>query len=397
MNPFGLFKELGFSGFLDITVMSFLIYMTLVWFKRTRAAFVLTGILIASGVYLAARELNLQLTAAVFHAFFAVILIAVVVIFQEELRHLFEQVAIWSLERSRTPLRRRDPRLSRAEVEVLVRTLADLARQRTGAILVVRGRDALVRHLEGGIDLGGQMSEPLLHSIFDPHSPGHDGAVVIEGNRVTQFGCHLPLSKNLSKLRYAGTRHSAALGLSELTDALCLVVSEERGVISVAREGDLREVESPERLAEILEAFYRDVVPRGTAERPWREVFQRNYREKITAVVLASALWFVFVHESVIVYRSYNVPVRWIGLDRRLAVKEARPERIHVTVSGPRRSFYFLGEKKMRLRLKLYDAQVGSRRVAVTGSDLSFPSGLTLVNWYPRNVSIAIVGKEEAP
>src|SRR6185437_5267675 len=94
----------------------------------------------------------------------------------------------------------------------------------------------------GGIELDGKLSAPVLTSIFDPHSPGHDGAVVLEGDRIRRFATHLPLSANFQQLGRTGTRHSAALGLSEVTDALSIVVSEEQGTIAVARNGRLTRI-----------------------------------------------------------------------------------------------------------------------------------------------------------
>src|SRR3990167_9366881 len=221
-----------------MTVMTFFIYSLLVWFKKTKAAFVLTGILIIAGIYLITRQFNLVLTAAVFERFFAVILIALVVIFQEELRNFFEQVAVFSLKK-----RSLKPQKFEAfgeQADFLARTMMDLAEEHIGALVVLKGKDMIVRHMEGGVEVNGAVSEPLLKSIFDPHSIGHDGAVVLEGNTLTKFSCHLPLSKETEKVGRSGTRHAAALGLAEKTDALCLVVSEERGTVSVARNGLLR-------------------------------------------------------------------------------------------------------------------------------------------------------------
>ena len=179
--------------------MTLLIYTLIVWSKRTRAASVLTGILIVAGIYLLARQFNLNLTAAIFEQFFAIILIALVIIFQEELRYFFERIATWSFNRKL--LGKQVSRFNREEVEVLVRTLVDLAREKTGALVVIRGRDLIVRHLQGGQECDGILSESLLKSIFDAHSIGHDGAVVIEGNKIAQFSVQLPLSKNLKKSR----------------------------------------------------------------------------------------------------------------------------------------------------------------------------------------------------
>ena len=160
-----IFKEIGITGFIDIAFMSLIIYSIFIWFKKTKAAFVLTGILIIACVYLFAREFNLVLTATVFRGFFAVILVAVVVIFQEELKHFFEQVAVWSLNRGGQ--KRKPARDIPAEVPILVPTVGDLSKEKIGVLILIPGKDMVIRHLHGGVELDGAVSEALLKSLFD--------------------------------------------------------------------------------------------------------------------------------------------------------------------------------------------------------------------------------------
>jgi DNA integrity scanning protein DisA with diadenylate cyclase activity len=211
INPF---PTMTIAEVIDIIFVAILLYTAIVWAQRTRAAFVVRGIVILGAIYIIARYLDLQMTAWVFQGFFAIFLIMIVVIFQEELRQLFEQIAVWSLARKRIPP------LGSTAADVLVRTLADLAKEHVGALIVIRGNDPIERHITGGIPLDGKLSGPLLKSLFDPHSAGHDGAVLVEQDRITRFAAHLPLSKDLRQLANVGTRHSAALGLAELADVL---------------------------------------------------------------------------------------------------------------------------------------------------------------------------------
>src|SRR5919112_6164292 len=203
------------------------------------------------------------------------------VIFQEELRQLFERIAVWSLARKRTPT------LGLSTSDILVRTVADLAKERVGALIVIRGNDPLERHITGGIPLNGKLSAPLLKSIFDPHSPGHDGAVLVEQDSIARFAAHLPLSKDLRQLANVGTRHSAGLGLAELTDALCIVVSEERGTISIARDGKLREVENLQQLGASIESFLQTKFPSATQNNIGLPFFRENWIAKAIAIALA--------------------------------------------------------------------------------------------------------------
>lgn len=390
MNPVqvitGIVKEIGVPGLFDIAFMSLLIYAVLVLFKRTKARFVLTGIIIVSIAYLLARQFNLILTTSVLQTFFAVIFIAIIIIFQEEIRHFLEQIALWSLNPQLALEKSRGA--SREDINILVNTMSDLAKERIGALIVLPGKASIERSIEGGNTLNGKLSEPLLKSLLDPHSIGHDGAIVIENGTVVKFSCHLPLSKNFAMLLNKGTRHAAALGLSEQNDALCLIASEERGIISVARNGELREV-GPEQLSLILEKFYSEVSP-TKRRKPWFSFFTKNYKEKAIAVFMAVALWFVFVHESKLVYRTYTVPVKYTTLPSDLKVENIDPEKVKVTFLGPRRAFYFFNENEVELFLKIPEAKKGFKTVNISESSLRFPKDISLENIEPRRVLVRI-------
>ncbi|MBI5241735.1 MAG: DNA integrity scanning protein DisA nucleotide-binding domain protein [Elusimicrobia bacterium] len=278
------------ADMLDMAVVALLIYALLVWFKKTRTAFVVQGLLVIIGVYVMARVMEMYMTTLIFKGFFAIFIIAVVVIFQEELRSIFERIAVWSIARPRQQAAPQEP-------DILARALSDLARDKVGALIVMRGRDPLDRHLEGGWDLHGELSEALIESIFDSHSLGHDGAMIIEDGRVTKFGVHLPLSKDFSKITHMGLRHTAALGLCERTDALCLAVSQERGVISVGRRAQLTTIDNLQDLHRILKEFLMEIAPR-TPRQGFLAFLTHNTREKAVALVVSALLWWLFIGNS---------------------------------------------------------------------------------------------------
>lgn len=285
----GPLKDFGIADLLDITVVTVLIYALLVWFKRTKTAFVAMGLLMLALVYTVARIMGMYMTIWIFQGFFAVLIIAIVVIFQEELRHIFERIAVWSLQGGGGK-RTTAPR----EVEMIVRSVSDFARDKIGALIVLQGRDPLDRHVEGGWSLNGELSEALLESIFDSHSLGHDGAVLIENGKVTKFGCHLPLSKDFTKITNLGTRHTAAIGLSERTDALTIVVSEEKGTIAVAQNGDLRTIPDLKTLAGLVESYVAAQAPRPPDE-TLKNFFTYNSREKLIALAVSILMWLFFI------------------------------------------------------------------------------------------------------
>jgi diadenylate cyclase len=281
------FSGVGFSDMLDITIVSCLIYFILRWFQQTKAVFVAIGIFIFTLVYLVARHTHMYVTTWIFQGFFAVFVLALVIIFQEELRSFFERLAVWSLRRRRG---RAVAHLQPEHVEVLVQSLGHFAREQIGALIVLKGQDPLERHVDGGVDLDGEVSSPLLNSLFDPHSLGHDGAIVIERNRLVRFGSHLPLSKEFQKLTGLGTRHAAALGLSERTDALCIVVSEEKGIISIARNANIVPVQDLPSLEAHISAFLHETSDATSTRSPRRGVakfFSRHLRRSIVVCLCA--------------------------------------------------------------------------------------------------------------
>lgn len=381
---FGPLATITISDVIDILVVGVLLYTAIAWVKTTRAAFVLRGMLVLAFIYLVARQLDLQLTAWIFQGFFAIFLIVVVVIFQEELRQIFERVAVWSWRSNANPA------LQSETAHVLVRTVADLAKERTGALIVVRGSDPLARHIVGGLMLDGKVSEPLLKSIFDPHSPGHDGAVIVEQDRISRFAAHLPLSKDVGQLANVGTRHSAALGLAELTDALCIVVSEERGALSVARDGRLQELNNPQELVGLLEKFLQKKYP--AQERKWTPVrhWRENWQGKVVALTLAAGFWYVFVPGSKVMEATYKIPVQIQNLPPEFELESVQPPEVEATFSGPRRAFYFFRPKRLKVTVDVSSAGVGRRTFTITAQNIRHPNELSVEEVKPATLKISL-------
>lgn len=381
-----LIKAISPSEVIDIILVAVVLYTGIVWAQRTRAAFVVRGIAVLGGIYLIARQLELQMIALMFQTFFAVILVIVVVIFQEELRHIFEQIALWSMGR------KRHPALRSTTADVLVRTTADLAKDRIGALIVVRGNDPLVRHIMGGIPLDGRLSEPLLKSIFETHSPGHDGAVLVESNRITRFAAHLPLSKDMAQLANVGTRHSAALGLAEISDALCIVVSEERGTVSVAQDGRLRRLDNLQELGSVLQKFLDDKFPNKDAgKKPglWLQLLRENWPAKALALSLAIGFWYVLVPGSKPVEMSYSISVSVQNVPANLKVNEVQPPAVNVALSGPRRAFYLFRPERVTVLVDASSAGVGWRTFNISERNVQHPPDLTVQDLSPSTLRIS--------
>lgn len=367
------YPGLRWVDLVDIAVVAALLWFLIQGIRRTRARHALVGLATLGAVYLLARQLDLQLTARLLQGFFAVLVVIVVVVFHEDLRRLFEQVALVGL-RPRAPA-------TPGTVDTLVRAVHTLARTGVGALIAMPGRESIQRHIEGGIEIDARMSEPLLLSLFDPHSPGHDGAVVIQGNRISAFAVHLPLSTEAAG---GGTRHAAALGLVERCDATCIVVSEERRTTSIARDAALRPIEDPAALAaEVSSALAATASATGGAHVRWR------WREAVVAVGLAAALWALVIPGSGVVELRRDAEVSVSGVRPGLTIDAIEPARVQVTLAG-RRADIVLPAAEPRVRLDGLRMRVGQLTVDLSRADVEVPPGVDVLAVDPPRVQVRV-------
>ena len=240
------FLRPGWTDLLEILVVAFLLYRLLMVIQRTRAMQILLGLVLLALGYGVARLLDLMLIRTLLETFFQYGAIAALVVFQPELR-----AALARLGRSR--MIRAFQRLEGSRVaDELVEAVERLARSRVGAIIAVEREVGLEEYADTGSSVGATVSAEMITTIFTPYSPLHDGAVLISGDTIRTAGAILPLTQSTVRDRSLGTRHRAALGLSEETDAIVIVVSEETSQVALALGGRLERDVGGERLREIL-------------------------------------------------------------------------------------------------------------------------------------------------
>ena len=242
------------KNLLEIVIIAFVVYEVLVWIKNTRAWILLKGILFICAFALAAAVLELDTILWLLGKASYIAITALLIIFQPELRRALEQLGSKNVL---TGLFANDDgkvkeTFSEKTINELTRACFEMGKVKTGALMVIEMETSLSDVERTGIEVDGIITSQLLINIFEHNTPLHDGAVVIRGNRVTAATCYLPLSDNMDISKDLGTRHRAAVGISEVTDSLTLVVSEETGRVSVASGGRLIRVSDAEQLKEIL-------------------------------------------------------------------------------------------------------------------------------------------------
>ncbi len=226
--------EVGFRDLVDIALVAVVFYLLLTAVRGTRAVSMLWGIFILAGIFLAAQALDLITLTAVLREMLFYLPFVIIVLFQHEIRRILAAVG-------RTPLLRWTSALSPRQVLIndIVLACETLVSHRYGALIVIERDEGLRTFVETGIPLDARLSYDLLVNLFTPGTPLHDGAAVVQGGRIAAAGCFLPLSVRADLPTAYGSRHRAALGISEETDAVAVVVSEERGALTVAEGGRL--------------------------------------------------------------------------------------------------------------------------------------------------------------
>ncbi|MBP5152086.1 MAG: diadenylate cyclase CdaA [Lachnospiraceae bacterium] len=234
--------SISWTDIIEIIVISYLVYKILIWFKKTRAWSLMKGIFVIGAFLLIAEILEMNTILWIAGKLFTIMATVLVVVFQPELRKALESLGNRDFLSKVLPFETAkvaEGRFSDRTINELIRACNDMARVKTGALIVIEQNNSLADIERTGIAIDGMVSSQLLINIFEHNTPLHDGAVVVRGDRVTAATCYLPLSDNLSLSKELGTRHRAGVGISEITDSLTIIVSEETGRISLAYEGEL--------------------------------------------------------------------------------------------------------------------------------------------------------------
>lgn len=248
--------RVGIIDIIEILLISFFVYQFIVWIKYTRAYTLLKGILVVLLFILVAYVFQMNTILWIVKNLATVMITAVLVVFQPELRKVLEQLGQKNLIASILPFdsgKEVEERFSDKTANEIVKACFDMGAVKTGALIVIEQNIRLTEYERTGILIDAQISSQLLINIFEHNTPLHDGAVIVRGNRVTAATCYLPLSDNMELSKQLGTRHRAGVGISEVTDSVTIIVSEETGQVSVAVDGRLLRNVSSERLRKILE------------------------------------------------------------------------------------------------------------------------------------------------
>ena len=379
-------------NFLDIFIIALLIYITIKLLRETHSISVVAGVLMLLGFYGLALLFDLPLTSLVLRSFFGVFLIIIAIIFQRELRRFFSTFGFLGVARRFMPP-------SEMTMKTVSHSVGRMASEKIGALIIFPGREQINRHLEGGNRLNGEISEPLLLSIFDKTSPGHDGATIIESNRIRKFAVHLPLAEQIEKVRHLGLRHRAALGLSERSDAFIIVVSEERGVISVVQNGKIMQMQDEAELRRRLLEFYKEKFPQLNLFNLSRW-FVKNVLLLTISFIIALGIFSVVNSRFALVQRNFVVTPEFSNIPAEIIINDVSPQEVILTLKGRGSDFDVFKPESLRVLVDvgaLFNiTKAGWHRVSITDKEIESPFNLSVIKIDPLSIRVQIIKKDSS-
>jgi uncharacterized protein (TIGR00159 family) len=360
--------------------MSVLVYQLYSWFKNTKALQVVLGLGFLALLYVVTRHLGLFMTSWILQELGTVIFIVIIVIFQTEIRQALYRFSLLRNFFGRTGT------YQQLDLMELSSSFFALAESRTGALVAFQRREPLDEYLLHGVPLDAQVSSQLVASIFHNGTPLHDGAAVIRDGRLTQASCHLPLSLNAELPRYLGTRHRAGLGLTERSDAVVVIVSEERGDVSLALAGSLEKVESPEALSGKLHELLAATAP-PQDRLSLRDRLVSNFWPKMITVGLVLISWLIItVRQGGVV--SVMAPIKFHNLPEDVILLKSSPEEVEVQLNVFSSLISSPKQLDIVADINLAKVKEGGNTFPIRTDDFNLPLGVVVTGVNPSTVRV---------
>lgn len=383
MSIFSSFVDLRFQDALDILFLFIVAYHLYLWFKGTKAFKALVGLLVLGVIFTVARTWGLFMTTWVFQILWQVLVILLIILFQSEIRQALERV---------NPLQALGLR-KHSRVGEWVQVAADavhmLAAKHIGALIIIERADRVDEWITCGQQLDAALSPELALSIFQKHSPLHDGAMLLRDGRISLVACYLPLSSDEKLPNEWGTRHRAAAGLCERCDSMVIVVSEERGEITLVSKGGSWPIRSPEELSQrIIEGIRPMTPPRKTPWQKTRFLILNQWMAKAGTLGLVVVLWVMLAGQQDFEV-TLSVPLEVRNLPSGMTVTEPLTQAVRIKVRGLRKDASTVNVRNLQVGLDLSKETAGKKSFPITRANIQLPNDkLNIVSIDPPQVTL---------
>lgn len=398
-----ILQKIELKDFFDIFLTSAFLFIFFYVFKKTRVIPIISSIfLIIFLIYGLSYWLNLYTTLTLIKLILGSIIVISAIVFQKEIRRFFEIVNVSKIRKQIENRGVATETVLGGLSEVIVHTLGVMTQRKIGALIIIPQNESVDSLVTGGFSLDGKVSEPLLLSIFDTSSPGHDGAIILEKDIIKKFGVFLPLSEkdDAEELKKVGTRHRAALGLSERTDAIVIVVSEERGTISIAKDGKLKIIENNKKLINFLdEIFGFNLEQTKHSKKSFWGIFEflgKNIKQIILSLFLGCGLWLLISYSnSSVIQKTYDVSVAFNSNNETVLVENIKPAQVSLVFLGKESDFQFVNQNEVRVIIDLNSLKLSAstspyHSYVLKDSNVKYPSNISLKKIEPSIINFKI-------
>lgn len=373
---------------LDILVISFILHRLFLLFRGTTALQIILGLLLLWVVQGIAEAGGLVLTSWFFQGIGAIAVLVIVVVFRNEIREVLFQTNPVRLFFGSTQETRR------MSVESIVQAVFQLAKTKTGALIVLQNRDSVEPHLREGFALDARFNPLIIESIFVEQSPIHDGAIIIRGNRISRVGTFLPLTQKEGLLHHFGSRHRAAIGLSEVCDAVILVVSEERGEVSLVFRGKVRSCNQTQELRDTLVRLLVGVFPKKEPKRSRQRIWFSQAGGLLLTFLMVSLVWGIYSgRQFSLITTTTSIDFR--NIPENLELMKTSAERVELQISGKRRLVSALEPEQVGAFVDLKGKTFGAYQVALNQDNIELPLGLEVVRVTPSKIKVELEQRAE--
>ena len=367
----------------DFVVLTAALYILLRWAQQARALRVALVVLGLHAGALVSRHLDMVLTSWVLDGAAILAIVVLLLVFQAELRRFFmrlDSLLNWRSEAA--------SRLSET-YQAIGRAAFHMAVASVGALIVVVRRNAVTELVSGGITLEAAVSSEILEAIFQKTSPIHDGAVILRGDRIVRAAAVLPLTERERVPSYYGTRHRAAMGLSERCDALVVVVSEERAEVTLMEARRMVRFDDEQKLAQTLEKLC--AQPAEGLRNRLRQWFISNARVKFAALGLAAAIWSTSFLSTGTTVRTVSVPVQFVSVPAGMDIATPSTDRLDVQVRGSAWLMDSVGLTRLVASFNLRGAHAGTLNLPVAPGNFNLPPGIVMERVSPARIMVHLL------
>jgi len=369
--------SLRWQDSLDILINSYILFRLYILFRGTNVIRMLFVIVMLWLLKLLSTNIGMIVTSWLIQGIIAAAALIIIIVFRNEIAAVFKVPSLrsffWGIPQ----------RQIHTPIDIIAESVEELADRKLGALIVLPLKKGLQDAVHGGILWQGTLSQEMILSIFWHGTPVHDGAIIIQGDQILKVGAILPLSKKSDLPPHFGTRHRAAAGLTEQTDALVIVVSEERGEITVFKDQSIINIDTTNELHQVLQKYAGTVTDKKEDKKQLREI----YTAAMLCLIFVTGIWLSFAR-GLETFMTLEVPIEFMNRDPHMKIYSASVGSVKLQISGSRSLITTVTPDQLKVKLNLGNASLGNNQVPIISEGIVLPPGIDFKQVEPQSITV---------